>query len=167
MEWMCKSFDELGSALLYRILAARNAVFVVEQACPYQDIDGRDPHSLHLVAQVRNASDVSDLSGLSGLSDEPQIAAYLRLLPPGLAYDEASIGRVITAASHRGTGLGRELLARAVAIAEVQWPSAALHIGAQAHLEAFYGGFGFVKASEPYDEDGIMHIEMLRAPAAQ
>lgn len=155
MEWMCKSFDELGSTLLYRILAARNAVFVVEQQCPYQDIDGRDPHSLHLVAQVRDAS------------DQPQIAAYLRLLPPGLAYDEASIGRVITAASHRGTGLGRELLARAVAIAEVQWPSAPLRIGAQAHLEAFYGAFGFVKASEPYDEDGIMHIEMLRAPAAQ
>lgn len=155
MEWMCKSFDELGSTLLYRILAARNAVFVVEQQCPYQDIDGRDPHSLHLVAQVRDAS------------DQPQIAAYLRLLPPGLAYDEASIGRVITAASHRGTGLGRELLARAVAIAAVQWPSASLRIGAQAHLEAFYGAFGFVKASEPYDEDGIMHIEMLRAPAAQ
>jgi ElaA protein len=157
MEWMCKSFDELGSTLLYRILAARNAVFVVEQQCPYQDIDGRDPHSLHLVAQVRATSEASD---------QPHIAAYLRLLPPGLAYDEASIGRVITASSHRGTGLGRELLTRAVAIADAQWPSAALRIGAQAHLEAFYGAFGFVKASEPYDEDGIMHIEMLRAPAA-
>ncbi|VVE80475.1 GNAT family N-acetyltransferase [Pandoraea sputorum] len=153
MEWMCTSFDELGSALLYRILAARNAVFVVEQQCPYQDIDGRDPYSLHLVAQVRDsANPASDL----------RIAAYLRLLPPGLAYDEASIGRVITAASHRGTGLGRELLARAVAIAEAQWPTAAVRIGAQAHLEAFYGGFGFVTASEPYDEDGIMHIEMVR-----
>ncbi|MFJ2991983.1 GNAT family N-acetyltransferase [Pandoraea sp. NPDC087047] len=158
MEWMCKSFDELGSALLYRILAARNAVFVVEQQCPYQDIDGRDLHSLHLVAQVHDTTNAS-----SG----PQIAAYLRLLPPGLAYDEASIGRVITAASHRGTGLGRELLARAVAIADVQWPGASLRIGAQAHLEAFYAGFGFVKASEPYDEDGIMHIEMVRAPAPQ
>ncbi|MBN9095613.1 GNAT family N-acetyltransferase [Pandoraea pnomenusa] len=154
MEWMCKSFDELGATLLYRILAARNAVFVVEQQCPYQDIDGRDPQSLHLVAQSRDAS------------NQPQIAAYLRLLPPGLAYDEASIGRVITAASHRGTGLGRELLARAVAIAEAKWPNAPLRIGAQAHLEAFYGSFGFVKASEPYDEDGIMHIEMLRATAS-
>ncbi|VVD93353.1 GNAT family N-acetyltransferase [Pandoraea anhela] len=150
MEWMCKSFDELGSALLYRILAARNAVFVVEQQCPYQDIDGRDPRSLHLVAQ-----------------DAQQIAAYLRLLPPGLAYEEASIGRVITASSHRGTGLGRELLARAVAIADAQWPTAALRIGAQAHLEAFYGAFGFVKASEPYDEDGILHIEMVRPVARQ
>ncbi|VVD94678.1 GNAT family N-acetyltransferase [Pandoraea terrigena] len=155
MEWMCQSFDALGSALLYRILAARNAVFVVEQQCPYQDIDGRDPLSLHLVAQVREAS------------EPPQIAAYLRLLPPGLAYDEASIGRVITAASHRGTGLGRELLARAIAIADERWPSSSLRIGAQAHLEAFYGACGFVKASEPYDEDGIMHIEMLRPPAAQ
>lgn len=158
MEWLCKSFDELGSTLLYRILAARSAVFVVEQQCPYQDIDGRDPHSLHLVAQVQDATNPSS---------RPQIAAYLRLLPPGLAYDEASIGRVITVASHRGTGLGRELLARAVAIAEVQWPGAALRIGAQAHLEAFYGGFGFVKASEPYDEDGIMHIEMVRSAAPQ
>ncbi|MDN4573755.1 GNAT family N-acetyltransferase [Pandoraea cepalis] len=154
MEWMCESFDALGSSLLYRILAARNAVFVVEQQCPYQDIDGRDPHSLHLVAQVRDAADAL------------QIAAYLRLLPPGVAYDEASIGRVITAASHRGTGLGRELLARAVAIADEAWPLASLRIGAQAHLEAFYGAFGFVKASEPYDEDGILHIEMLRPPAA-
>ncbi|VVE68060.1 GNAT family N-acetyltransferase [Pandoraea captiosa] len=159
MEWMCKTFDELGSALLYRILAARNAVFVVEQQCPYQDIDGRDLHSLHLVAQV--AARTSSAPVAPGA---PQIAAYLRLLPPGLAYEEASIGRVITASSHRGTGLGRELLARAVAIAEVQWPHAALRIGAQAHLEAFYGSFGFVKASEPYDEDGILHIEMLRAP---
>ena len=83
-----------------------------------------------------------------------------------VSLDEASIGRVITAASHRGTGLGRELLARAVAIAEAKWPKAPLRIGAQAHLEAFYGSFGFVKASEPYDEDGIMHIEMLRAPAS-
>ena len=155
MEWMCKSFDALGSTLLYRILAARNAVFVVEQQCPYQDIDGRDPHSLHLVAHASDAT------------DPPQIAAYLRLLPPGLAYEEASIGRVLMASSHRGTGLGRELLARAIAIADVQWPSAALRIGAQAHLEAFYGAFGFVKASEPYDEDGILHIEMLRPPAAQ
>lgn len=159
MEWMCKSFDALGSSLLYRILAARNAVFVVEQQCPYQDIDGRDPQSLHLVAQVSNTSTGTHAA------DEPQIAAYLRLLPPGLAYEEASIGRVITASSHRGTGLGRELLARAVAVAETQWPAAGLRIGAQAHLEAFYGSFGFVKASEPYDEDGIMHIEMVRAPA--
>ncbi|WP_287495990.1 GNAT family N-acetyltransferase [Pandoraea sp. CB10b_02] len=151
MEWMCKSFDELGSALLYRILSARNAVFVVEQRCPYQDIDGRDPHSLHLVAQARDEA------------NRLQIAAYLRLLPPGLAYEEASIGRVITTAAYRGTGLGRELLARAVAIAEMQWPETPLRIGAQAHLEAFYGGFGFVKASEPYDEDGILHIEMVRA----
>ncbi|WP_374619602.1 GNAT family N-acetyltransferase [Pandoraea sp.] len=155
MEWMCKSFDALGSTLLYRILAARNAVFVVEQQCPYQDIDGRDPHSLHLVAHASDAT------------DPPRIAAYLRLLPPGLAYEEASIGRVLTASSHRGTGLGRELLARAIAIADVHWPGAALRIGAQAHLEAFYGAFGFVKASEPYDEDGILHIEMLRPPAAQ
>ncbi|AKM31797.1 GNAT family N-acetyltransferase [Pandoraea faecigallinarum] len=152
MEWMCKTFDALGSTLLYRILAARNAVFVVEQQCPYQDIDGRDPHCLHLVAQANSET-----------SNVPQIAAYLRLLPPGLAYDEASIGRVITAASHRGTGLGRELLARAMEIAGAQWPDAALRIGAQAHLEAFYGSFGFVRASEPYDEDGIMHIEMVRA----
>lgn len=154
MEWMCKSFDELGSALLYRVLAARNAVFIVEQNCPYQDIDGRDPHCLHLIAQGRDAQ------------GEPQIAAYVRLLPPGLAYDEASIGRVISTSAYRGTGVGRELLTRAIDAAHAQWPQAALRIGAQAYLEKFYGSFGFVTASEPYDEDGIMHIEMVR-PASR
>lgn len=150
MEWMCKSFDELDSALLYRVLAARNAVFIVEQNCPYQDVDGKDPASLHLIAQARDAQ------------QQPQIAAYLRLLPPGVSYAEASLGRVISSAAFRGTGVGRELLARAIAIAETQWPQSALRIGAQAYLEKFYGSFGFVTVGEPYDEDGIAHIEMLR-----
>jgi ElaA protein len=97
--------------------------------------------------------------------EDGAIVAYCRLVPPGVKYPEPSIGRVITSKVSRGTGLGRTLMARAVERAEALWPGQPIRIGAQQYLERFYGDFGFVCVSEPYDEDGIMHIEMLRAGA--
>ena len=146
MRWVDKEFTELTAGELYAIVALRQRVFVVEQACAYLDADGCDPACHHLWAER-----------------DGQLLAYLRIVPVGLKFAEVSIGRVITAPAARGTGLGRELMRRGL-----QWVSARLgavpvRIGAQARLERFYRELGFVRASDDYDEDGIPHLEMLRA----
>jgi ElaA protein len=141
MRWHERAFDELGVAELYAILSLRERVFVVEQRCAYLDADGADPGSRHLWAEEAGA-----------------ILAYLRVVPAGTKFAEVSIGRVITAPEARGRGLGRELMRRGLAITG----AAPVRIGAQAHLERFYGELGFVRASENYDEDGIPHVEMIR-----
>jgi ElaA protein len=146
--WRCAHFDQLTARELHDILQARAEVFVVEQTCAFQDVDGADPASEHLVGREDGA-----------------IVAYCRLVPPGVKYAEPSIGRVITSKARRGTGVGRTLMVKAVERAEGLWPGQPIRIGAQQYLERFYGEFGFVGVSEPYDEDGIMHIEMLRAGA--
>jgi ElaA protein len=144
--WRLAHFDELSPRELHDIYRARLEVFVVEQRCPFQDVDGADPECWHLTAR----------------SGTGEIVAYCRLVPPGTKFAEASIGRVVTLGPARGTGRGRELMLRAIAHAEKLWPGKALRIGAQRYLERFYGSFGFETVSEPYDEDGIMHVEMLR-----
>jgi ElaA protein len=131
---------------VHDLYQARVAVFVVEQTCPFQDVDGADPVSWHLFG--RNASGT--------------LLAYCRLVPPGVKFAEPSIGRVLTTEAARGSGAGRALMAEAVARAEKLWPGQAVRIGAQRYLDKFYGEFGFAQVSEPYDEDGIVHIEMLR-----
>ncbi|MBA3456147.1 MAG: GNAT family N-acetyltransferase [Deltaproteobacteria bacterium] len=141
--WYDREFAELNVRELYAIWALRERVFVVEQNCAYVDADGADPQCRHLWAEDETRA----------------IHAYCRLVPAGLKFAEASIGRVITAPEARASGLGKELMERAIATLG----PIPIRIGAQAHLERFYGGFGFVRASEPYDEDGIPHIEMLRA----
>lgn len=141
LTWHVREFAELTAAELYAIVALRQRVFVVEQNCVYQDADGLDLVSRHLWA---------------ARGDE--IAAYLRIVPAGVKFPEISIGRVITAPEARGTGLGRELMKRGIAACGAQ----PIHIGAQAHLEKFYGEVGFVRVSDVFDEDGIPHVEMLR-----
>jgi ElaA protein len=143
--WRFAPFDELGAREVHDILQARAAVFVVEQNCVFQDMDGADLGSWHLFAR-----------------EGPAIAAYCRVLPPGLKFAEPSIGRVITAAPVRGTGRGRELMREALRRCNALWPGRAVRIGAQLHLEKFYGSLGFARDSAPYDEDGIPHIEMVR-----
>jgi ElaA protein len=150
--WQWSSFADLTVAQLYAMLALRQEVFVLEQTCLYPDIDGLDPAAQHLLGW-RDAGEKQDGS--------PQLVAHLRCLAPGAKYAEMSIGRVVSSPATRGTGLGRELVARGIALAQQLHPGHAIRIGAQAHLERFYAGFGFVTVSEPYDEDGIMHIDML------
>lgn len=145
MIWELKKFSELTNEELHDIFKLRVDIFVVEQNCPYPEIDGKDPSSFHLMGKVNN-----------------EIVAYSRLLPPGVSFDEASIGRVIVAASHRGTGLGYQLMEEAVK-RSVEIYNLPIKIGAQAHLEKYYGSVGFVKASDIYVEDDIPHIDMLRA----
>ena len=143
--WHDRAFAELTVRELYAITVLRERVFVVEQNCVYLDADGADPQCRHLWAE-----------------DEATraIQAYCRLVPAGLKFAEASIGRVITAPEARGSGLGKDLMQRAIAAIG----TVPVRIGAQAHLEKFYADLGFVKTSAPYDEDGIPHIEMLRGP---
>lgn len=143
--WRLARFDELSPREVHDIFQARIEVFVVEQKCVFQDLDGIDPECWHL-------------TGFEG-----PLVAYCRLVPPGTKFAEPSIGRVLTAGSARRSGAGRELMRRAVDHAGRLWPGRALRIGAQKYLEHFYGEFGFVTASEPYDEDGIPHVEMVRA----
>ena len=145
MSWELKKFADLTNNELYDVLRLRVDIFVVEQNCPYPEIDGKDPQSLHLMYWENGV-----------------LVAYARILPPGLSYDEPSIGRVIVAETHRGTGLGHELLDRAIkaSLAEYNQP---IKIGAQAYLENYYNAAGFVKVSDVYLEDDIPHIDMLRS----
>ena len=145
--WQCLAFSELTAAQLYAILQVRSEVFVVEQNCVYLDMDGADPQCLHLIAWT----------------DDMQIAAYLRLVPPGLKFTEASIGRVITSQIARGQGIGKQLIAKGLAQIQTSYPGQAVRIGAQQYLEKFYQSFGFITCSEMYLEDDIAHVEMLLA----
>lgn len=147
LHWRCCAFDQLTVHELQRIHAARQQVFVLEQQCVYVDADEADPSSHHLAAW----------------SADGRLLAYARLVRPGVKYAEPSIGRVLTTAAARGDGLGRELVRRALAQAELLWPGAGLRISAQSRLEAFYAGFGFSVVGEPYLEDGIPHTAMALA----
>ncbi|MFI2810655.1 MULTISPECIES: GNAT family N-acetyltransferase [Microbulbifer] len=149
VEWQWARLEGLDNRQLYEILRVRQEVFTVEQDCAYQDADGRDWDSWHLC-------------GWDTRTPEPHLLAYLRVVDPGKKYREPAIGRVLTALSARGTGLGRELVRRAVLLSDDVHPGAAIRISAQLHLAGFYRDFGFEQVSEPYDEDGIPHIEMLR-----
>lgn len=141
MDWYERAFDELTRDELYAILELRERVFVVEQKCAYQDVDGKDPVCRHVWA-ARGG----------------EIVAYLRIIPAGEKYDEVAIGRVIVAQPLRGTGLGKQLMQRGLAAAG----AVPVRLSAQAHLERFYGELGFRRVSDVYDEDGIPHVEMLR-----
>lgn len=144
MQWEIKAFDLLSLQELYTILTLRTDVFVVEQACPYPEVDGKDPNCLHLLGM-----------------DNGELVAYLRILPAGLSYDEVSIGRVVIKSSHRGKGLGRPMMEQAIHFITNEWKESQIKIGAQAHLEKFYSSLGFEAVSEVYLEDDIPHLDML------
>lgn len=144
--WRFVAFDALTTRELYAALQLRSEVFVLEQACIFQDIDGADVQAMHLL-------------GTQG----GQLVAYARCFDAGAKFSEASIGRVITRDSLRGSGAGHVLMQQAIACLSQQWGPQPIRIGAQAHLEHFYMQHGFVKTGEPYVEDGIAHIEMLRS----
>ena len=146
MQWRWYRFADFDAVTLFQYLRLRQQVFVVEQNCTYPDMDDLDLVSTHLLAW---SGDV--------------VVACLRLVPPGLKHAEPSLGRVITAAAHRGSGLGYQLIATGLKGAAAQYPEMNNRIGAQAHLKPFYAQHGFVDVGLPYIEDGIPHLEMLRA----
>jgi ElaA protein len=149
IRWLWCRFEDLARDDLYDALSLRARIFVVEQDCPYLDPDGLDRHAWHLL----------------GRNDTGELVAYLRVVDPGRKFDEPSVGRVVVAESERGAGTGHLLMAEALRRVDTQWPGAANRIGAQAHLQGFYGRHGYRPIGEGYLEDDIPHIDMLRPPA--
>ena len=148
MEWILKSFKQLDVDELFELLKLRVDVFVVEQNCPYPEIDEKDRHAdtLHLFGTKKNGG----------------LAAYLRILPPGLSFKEASFGRVVVAVQYRKQGISNTLVKKAFEIIENRWPEKNIRIGAQVYLKQFYESHDFQSVSSEYFEDGIAHIDMLR-----
>ena len=147
IKFVCKTFDELTLSELYDLMSLRQAVFVVEQNCPYLDADGKDQAASHLM----------------GFDENKTLVAYTRLLPKGVSYKEyPSIGRVVTAESVRGKGVGRELMKQSLVWMEKLFPKEDVKISAQCYLEKFYLSLGFKIIGEEYLEDDIPHYPMLR-----
>ncbi|WP_333851202.1 GNAT family N-acetyltransferase [Epilithonimonas sp.] len=144
--WKIKTFSELDTTELYEIIKARINVFVVEQNCPYPDLDNYDQKAIHLWAEK-----------------EGKVLAYCRIFDKGIKYAETSIGRVITTEKGRGTGLGKQLIAYAVDVIENRFRTTEVRISAQDYLLKFYSGFGFKETEKKYLEDNLPHTEMFRA----
>ncbi len=145
LQWVLKKFEELSPYELYNILRLRSEVFVVEQQCVFLDMDNKDQYCHHLM----------------GIHDN-ELVAYVRLVPPGLAYEEMSIGRVVSSPKYRGTGAGRELMIKAIAVATELFGKQPIRIGAQLYLKKFYSSLGFEPQGDIYIEDEIPHIIMLK-----
>jgi ElaA protein len=144
IHWTYKNYNDLTTDELYRILSLRSKVFVVEQNCVYQDLDNKDQKSWHLLGYINDT-----------------LVAYARLLPPGLSYAEASIGRVITHPDYRQKGYGIALMQLAIKNANIEFATQKIKISAQCYLIKFYESFGFKILGEEYLEDDIPHIEMI------
>lgn len=143
MKWKVKHYNDLEKNTLYNMLRERVEVFVVEQECPYPEIDGKDKKSYHLWAEDNN-----------------EIIAYTRIIPKGIAYEEASLGRVLVKMNQRGRGLGRKLMNKSIDFITKELNENEIRISAQERLCDFYVSLGFEKVSEIYLEDEIPHIEM-------
>ncbi|MBB3168942.1 GNAT family N-acetyltransferase [Simiduia aestuariiviva] len=159
IHWQCLRFDQLSIQSLYQLLQARSEVFVVEQACAYQDVDGKDFDALHLCAWR------VDDKHTEPKTNDKTLLAYARLLAPNVSYPEASIGRVMTTSTGRKLKLGRKLMHKALEAMAQHYPNHPIKIGAQHYLLDFYASLGFTPVSEIYDEDGIDHIDMLYTPS--
>lgn len=143
--WQIKRFSQLTTLQLYQMLKLRVDVFVVEQQCAYAELDDKDHHQ-----------GVYHLLGYQGEA----LVACARLLPQGLSYPSVSIGRVAISETHRGSGLGHQLLKESLQACDTAWPNEPIELGAQYHLAAFYQQHGFRPMSAMYLEDGIEHIDM-------
>lgn len=144
-EWKIKTFSELTTPELYEIIKARVNVFVVEQDCPYPDLDDNDQKAIHLWAE-----------------NNGEVLAYCRIFDKGIKYPETSIGRVVTTENGRGTGLGKQLIKYALEIIENRLGTSEVRISAQDYLLKFYSDFGFQDTGKKYLEDNIPHTEMFR-----
>ncbi len=141
-----KAFKDLSVDELYAILQLRETIFVIEQNCLYHDIDGIDPHCFHLFCTDQETQN---------------IIAYARLVPAEIKFDVPSIGRVICDENHRGKGLGKALMQKAIDEVMLKFKTNNIKISAQTYLFNFYSNIEFKAISEPYDEDGIEHVDMV------
>lgn len=143
-ELLTKRFDELTTAELYDLLALRTDIFVVEQNCPYPELDGHDQVARHIMFLM-----------------DGKLLGYARILPPNSVYTQPSIGRVAVRMAYRGKGVARALVKEALRIMESEYPGLDFKLQAQTYLEDFYAGFGFKRMSDPYPDFGIMHVDMI------
>jgi ElaA protein len=145
IQFQIKPFNELSTTELYKLLQLRSEVFVVEQNCVYQDIDGKDQKALHVLGYFNN-----------------ELVAYSRLFDKGYYFEEASIGRVVVSPKYRDKKFGHDLMRVSIAAIQESFKQTAITISAQEYLKKFYESHGFAKTSEMYLEDDIPHIEMKR-----
>jgi ElaA protein len=146
INWQNKRFNELTPRELYAILQLRNEVFVVEQDCIYQDADNKDQAAYHFTGWEKD-----------------KLVAYTRIIPPGIIFKEASIGRVVTSPAARNKGLGRELMNNTLHEVYKLFGNTPIRIGAQVYLLSFYSSLGFIQTGDIYLEDGIEHAEMVKS----
>ena len=145
LDFKWSRLESLTALELFEIIKARESVFVVEQQCVYQETDDMDLHSWHLAVTLNG-----------------ELAAYARVVDAGIKYEQPSIGRVMTLQEFRDLKIGRALMHEAIRFTEQTFPKLGIKIGAQVYLQSFYESLGFEVVSEPYDEDGIPHIDMLK-----
>ena len=145
MEISIKTFSEFTLEELYQILQLRSEVFVVEQDCVYQDIDGKDQEALHIMGSLKG-----------------KIIAYTRCFPPGIYFEEAAIGRVVVASDQRGHRYGFDIMKASVKAIEQNFRTTCIKLSAQTYLTSFYESLGFQTIGEGYLEDGIPHIAMIK-----
>lgn len=143
--WRWLAWPAFDADTLHALLKLRQDIFIVEQHCPYADIDGLDPHCLHLC----------------GFDAQGTLIAALRLLPPGLKSPQTALGRVVIAQHRRGEGLGRVLMQEGLRACAERFPLSDVFVSAQDHLRAFYASLGFAPVSAVYLEDGIAHVDMI------
>ena len=151
IDWKWHSFDELSTAELHSVLKLRQEIFVVEQNCAYLDCDGMDKKAWHLMGILSNTAQL-------------ELVAYLRVIYPGVKTNRPAIGRLLTHGRMRKRGLGRQLLRQGIIHTNRTYPDYPIQVSAQLYLQPFYKSFGFFPVSEPYDEDGITHIDMTLPP---
>ncbi len=145
VNWEYKKFEELSNHELYEILRLRIEIFMIEQECLYSECDNKDFEGLHLL----------------GRDEEGELIAYTRILPPGLRFEEASIGRVAVSKKGRGKGVARDMMLRAIEYISKTLNHDKVRISAQEYLLKFYQELGFKVVSDIYSEDGIPHAEMV------
>lgn len=143
MNWHVKRFDELTISELYKLIKARVDVFVVEQECPYEELDNLDQVAIHYYAE-----------------ENGKIAALVRILPKHTTYEEATIGRVLVTKEFRRQGIAWEIMQRAIAFVQEEWQEDKISLQAQTYLQSFYESLGFRQVSPVYEEDQIPHIDM-------
>lgn len=144
LKFSSKAFNELSVFELYVILQLRSEIFVLEQKCLYQDMDGLDSQAQHIMI----------------FEEDNTLVAYARIFPKGVTYPEVAIGRILT--KEHGKGLGIILMEKALTETLHLFGEVPIRIGAQCYALPFYEKFGFKEEGEVYDEDGIPHIEMVR-----
>lgn len=144
LNWQFKHYNDLSINEFHDIIALRVKVFVVEQNCPYQEVDGKDKNSYHLICR----------------NEKEEIVGTLRILPKSLVYEDIGLGRIVLDKSERGQQKGHQMMKEALAFCKAKFSDAPIYLSGQKHLEKFYNKHNFISTGKEYLEDNIPHVEM-------